>query len=893
MKKISLLLLLFNFTILFAQKEVTGIVTDNVGEPIIGANIVEKGTSNGVISDGNGSYKIKVQEGATLVYSYIGYSTDEKNVGDNSKMDISLVESSGQELKEIQVVGSRNSKRTVVNSAVPIDIIDVKSVTTQSGKLEINELLQYVAPSFNANKQSGSDGADHVDPASLRGMGPDQTLVLINGKRRHQSSLINLFGTRGRGNTGTDLNAIPASSIKRIEILRDGAAAQYGSDAIAGVINIVLNDNVDELTGTISYGVFNTKADGDFPAGTVNTGDNFLDTNADGNKTAKGKSFDGNSMKVTANYGAKIGDKGGFANFTAEYISKDKTLRPAYDFRRGFGEAAIQGFNFFVNAAIPVSDKTEIYAFGGRNFRDTDAYAFTRNNPSPRIVASIYPNGFTPRITSTIIDNSISAGIRTTTASGWKVDISNTYGKNLFHYYIKGTLNASLEEASPTEFDAGGHTLSQNTINFDLSKNYSDILNGFNMAFGAEYRTEQFTIFAGEEGSYATYDTNGNAVTDPSTQTIPVDPITGDVRPGGSQGFPGYSPANTVDRSRSNVSLYADGELDVTESFMVTTAVRFENYSDFGSTLNWKVASRLKVTDNINFRGSISTGFRAPSLAQIYYNLQFTNFSSTGASEILLSPNNSPVTQAFGISKLNEEKALNGSLGVTANFGNFTATVDGYYIKVKDRIVLTGYFDASALNIGVDQAQFFVNGTDTKTTGLDIVLAWKKKFGDQSFGATLVGNINNMKIEKVKNGPLDEQTFFGEREKAFLLASAPDNKFGLNLNYSKKWFDAGLAFTRFSEVKLLDYQMYEDVADYGTFADQIKAATDTYGVKIVTDLTLGFKLSDKLKLNIGSNNLLNVYPDQQDDWVEAGGYWDAVQMGFGGAFYYARLGFSF
>ena len=893
MKKISLLLLLFNFTILFAQKEVTGIVTDNVGEPIIGANIVEKGTSNGVISDGSGSYKIKVQEGATLVYSYIGYSTDEKNVGDNSKMDISLVESSGQELKEIQVVGSRNSKRTVVNSAVPIDIIDVKSVTTQSGKLEINELLQYVAPSFNANKQSGSDGADHVDPASLRGMGPDQTLVLINGKRRHQSSLINLFGTRGRGNTGTDLNAIPASSIKRIEILRDGAAAQYGSDAIAGVINIVLNDNVDELTGTISYGVFNTKADGDFPAGTVNTGDNFLDTNADGNKTAKGKSFDGNSMKVTANYGAKIGDKGGFANFTAEYISKDKTLRPAYDFRRGFGEAAIQGFNFFVNAAIPVSDKTEIYAFGGRNFRDTDAYAFTRNNPSPRIVASIYPNGFTPRITSTIIDNSISAGIRTTTASGWKVDISNTYGKNLFHYYIKGTLNASLEEASPTEFDAGGHTLSQNTINFDLSKNYSDILNGFNMAFGAEYRTEQFTIFAGEEGSYATYDTNGNAVIDPSTQTIPVDPITGDVRPGGSQGFPGYSPANTVDRSRSNVSLYADGELDVTESFMVTTAVRFENYSDFGSTLNWKVASRLKVTDNINFRGSISTGFRAPSLAQIYYNLQFTNFSSTGASEILLSPNNSPVTQAFGISKLNEEKALNGSLGVTANFGNFTATVDGYYIKVKDRIVLTGYFDASALNIGVDQAQFFVNGTDTKTTGLDIVLAWKKKFGDQSFGATLVGNINNMKIEKVKNGPLDEQTFFGEREKAFLLASAPDNKFGLNLNYSKKWFDAGLAFTRFSEVKLLDYQMYEDVADYGTFADQIKAATDTYGVKIVTDLTLGFKLSDKLKLNIGSNNLLNVYPDQQDDWVEAGGYWDAVQMGFGGAFYYARLGFSF
>lgn len=797
------------------------------------------------------------------------------------------------ELQEIKIVGSRNSKRTVVNSAVPIDIIDVKSVTTQSGKLEINELLQYAAPSFNANKQSGSDGADHVDPATLRGMGPDQTLVLINGKRRHQSSLINLFGTRGRGNTGTDLNAIPASAIKRIEILRDGAAAQYGSDAIAGVINIVLNDNVDELTGTISYGAYSTNADGNFPAGTPNTGDNFLDTNADGNTLADGRSFDGNSIKVTTNYGTKIGDNGGFANFTAEYINKDKTLRPGFDFRRGFGEAAIEGFNFFVNAAIPVSDKTKFYAFGGRNFRNTDAYAFTRNNPSPRIVTDIYPNGFTPRITSLIIDNSISAGFRTKTASGWNVDISNTFGKNLFHYFIKGTLNASLEEASPTEFDAGGHTLSQNTVNLDLSKNYDSILNGFNLAFGAEYRTEQFTIFAGEEGSYATYDVNGQPITDPLNQTIPTDPVTGDPRPGGSQGFPGYSPDNVVNRSRSNVSLYADGELDVSDNFMVSSALRFENYSDFGSTLNGKIAARLKTGGNVNFRGSISSGFRAPSLAQIYYNLRFTNFSSTGASEILLSPNNSPVTQAFGIGKLNEEKAINGSLGFTASYGDFTATVDGYMVNVKDRIVLTGYFDASALNIGVDQAQFFVNGVDTKTTGLDVVIAWKKKIGDNSFGATLVGNINNMKVDAVNNGTLDEQTFFGEREKAFLLASAPDNKFSLNLNYARKWFDAGLAFTRFSEVQLLDYQMYEDVADYGSFANQIKAATDTYGVKIVTDLTLGFNLSKNTKLVVGSNNLLNVYPDQQDDWVEAGGYWDAVQMGFGGAFYYARMNFRF
>ena len=876
MKKITLLLFLFAMTTVFAQKQISGIVKDNKGEPLIGVNILEKGTSNGVSTELNGTYKIKVKEGATLVFSYIGYQSVEKSIADVSVIDV--VMANGQVLEEVQVVGSRNSKRTVVNSAVPIDIIDVKSVSTQSGKIEINELLQYVAPSFNASKQSGSDGADHVDPASLRGMGPDQTLVLINGKRRHQSSLVNLFGTRGRGNTGTDLNSIPASAIKRIEILRDGAAAQYGSDAIAGVINIVLNDNIDEVNGAISYGAYSTNAQGDFVTGTANTDGFRLDPNGNGNSVGKNQSFDGGSLKIAANYGVAIGEKGGFVNFTTEYLTKNKTLRPGYDFRKGFGEAAIDGFNFMGNMVIPVSNKTEFYAFGGRNYRDTDAYAFTRNDGA-RVVESIYPGGYTPRITSNITDNSIAAGFRTKTDSGWKVDISNTYGKNYFHYYIKGTLNASLQSASPTEFDAGGHSLIQNTLNFDFSNNYKSVLNGMNLAFGAEYRTEKFNIFAGELGSYATYDIAGLPITNPATQTIPNDPISGDPRPGGSQGFPGYSPSNEVDKSRTNLSLYADSEFDLSENFLVSGAARYENYSDFGSTLNGKIASRLKISKKINLRGSVSSGFRAPSLAQIYYNLHFTNFNSGGATEVLLAPNNSTVTRAFGIDKLKEEKAINASLGFTANFGNFTATVDGYMINVKDRIVLTGYFDASALNIGVSEAQFFANGVDTNTKGLDVVLAYKKSFGDSKFSATLVGNINDMKIDNIKNRSLDQGTFFGKREKAFLLASAPKNKFGLNLIYSKKWFDTGLAFTHFSEVVLVDYADEDDV----------------YSAKTVTDLTFGFKLSKELKLSVGSNNLFNVYPDKQDEQgnTEAGGYWDSVQMGFSGAYYYARLGFTF
>ncbi|PTX43215.1 iron complex outermembrane receptor protein [Christiangramia gaetbulicola] len=886
MKKILLLISFFSLPVLlFSQEEIKGVVTDNSGTPLPGVNVYEKGTENGTSTDFDGQYTIEVDPEATLVFSFVGFEEQEVAVNGRSQIDVTLAD--GVSLGEVQLVGSRSPKRTSTDTPVAVDVIDVSEVNTQTGKIEINEMLQYAAPSFNANKQSGSDGADHIDPASLRGLGPDQTLVLVNGKRRHQSSLINIFGTRGRGNTGTDLNAIPAASIKRIEILRDGAAAQYGSDAIAGVINIVLKDAVEEFTGSVNYGFYNTNAEGDFPEAAPNTDGNRLDTDRDGNAIGDDQNFDGGSVKVTTNYGFEIAEDG-YANFTVEYLNKNKTLRPGFDFRRGFGEAAIEGVNFMGNLAIPISENTEFYAFGGRNYRDTDAYAFTRNNPTARNVVSVYPDGFTPRITSIITDNSVAAGFRTKTESGWNIDLSNTWGKNLFHYYIKGTINASLGDISPTDFDAGGHNLSQNVINLDFSKYYEDMLEGVNFAFGAEYRTENFEIFAGEEASYATYDVDGIPITNPDLQMQPIDPVTGDPRPGGSQGFPGYGPDNEVDRSRSNVSLYADAEFEFTEAFLLAAAARFESYSDFGSTLNGKLAARLKATDDINIRGSVSTGFRAPSLAQIYYNLKFTNFVGGEALESLLSPNNSPVTASFGIGPLQEETALNASLGFTANFGKFTATVDGYYINVQDRIVLTGNFDAPQID-NVEAAQFFANGADTETVGLDIVLSNEFSLGEGKLTTSFIGNFNDMTITDVKNDNLDEQTFFGERDKSFLLASAPDSKLTLNLTYDIEWFDVALGLTRFSEITLLDFQMFEDVADYGSLANQVAAASDVYDSKIVTDLNLGFKLNDALKLNVGSNNLFNVYPDQQDDWTEAGGYWDAVQMGFGGAYYYAKL----
>ena len=791
------------------------------------------------------------------------------------------------------IVGSRNAKRTAVDTPVPVDVIDVGSLAAKNGKVEVNDLLQYAAPSFNATKQSGSDGADHVVPASLRGLGPDQTLVLINGKRRHQSSLVNIFGTRGRGNSGTDLNAIPTAAIKRIEVLRDGASAQYGSDAIAGVINIVLKDATDGVSGSIGYGVYSTAIGNGWEDA---TGETLYNVEGKNRLDGKDKSFDGGTFKLDLNYGAKLNDKGGFVNFTTELLSKENTLRPGFSWRKGYGSAGVDGFNFMVNTSLPVNDNTEVYAFGGRNYRDTDAYAFSRDSYADgdnRSVPSLYPNGFTPRITSNIADISVSAGVKHILANGWELDFNNTYGENKFHYLIKDTNNASLKDASPTEFDAGGHSLSQNTTGVDFSKYFEDSMSGINIAFGLEYRTENFIIFAGEERSYGLYDEDGLLITNPATQVIATD-SNGDDLPGGAQGFPGYSPDNEVDRSRSNVGVYFDSEFNFTDKFLVGAALRFEDYSDFGSTFNFKLASRFKANDNLTLRGSISSGFRAPSLAQLYYNLKFTNIVNGVSLPSLLSANNSTVTRAFGIEQLKEETAFNSSIGFTYKTGGFTATIDAYSISVDDRIILTDNFDATPLNLGVDAAQFFANGVDTKTQGIDIVLNYKKKFNDHRLDVGLVGNFNDTKIEKIKNGNLNRFTFFSPFSEAYLKAAAPDHKFGLNLGYGYKKFDIALGLTKFSEVQLQDFQWVYSPATTQAEADALyPVATDTYKSKITTDLSLSYAFTDKITFTMGGNNIFNVYPTSQfDGWTDQGGLADSVQMGSDGAYFFTRLGFS-
>lgn len=780
-------------------------------------------------------------------------------------------------VEEVVLTGTRNKNRTSINTPVPVDVIDVKQTSQTTGQVEVNQLLQFAAPSFNANKQSGSDGADAVDPATLRGLGPDQTLVLLNGKRYHQSSLVNLFGTRGRGNSGTDLNTIPIAAIKRIEVLRDGASAQYGSDAIAGVVNVVLNDRNKGFEGDAFYGVNLFKSPGN-------------------NDVVSDHKLDGLTFDFSGNYGTKIGNKGGFGNFTAEYVDKGYAIRNAnpamYDApRQRFGDAASKNFYFFGNIEVPISDNLKFYSHPGFSYRNTKAYAWTRSADADGNIPEIYPNGFNPIENTKINDFTFDNGLKFK-VSDWDVDFYNALGNNKFLYQVDNTLNATLGVKSKTSFDAGGHSLLQNTTGFNATRNFN-FLGGLNLAFGSEYRYEKFNIIKGEEASYAMYDINGNVVTANTDSSLLVtNPLSGEIRPGGSQGFPGYS--TEFGKSRTNFAAYVDSELDATRNWMLGAALRFENYSDFGSTFNGKFATRYAITPEFAFRGSISTGFRAPSLVQKYYALQFTNFQGGDLVTIQLASNDSELAKKAYIPQLKEEKSVNGSAGFTYNSKKFTATLDGYYITVKDRIVLTGTFDQSDDVIGatlasmhVDQAQFFANAVDTDTRGIDAILSYTDKVGNGKLTATLAANYNQMKITGVHT-PAElkgkEDVFLSARERAFILASAPKTKINLNLNYKINRFNANLQFVRFDKITLVGYNGDTDYQNYDP--------------RITTDLSFGYEFSKKFVWTIGGRNIFNQYPTMQKSSVsegntESGGIFDPVQMGFAGRQLFTRISFKF
>lgn len=920
MRKVFMLcIIFFSITVsVIAQQTVTGKVTDSNGLPLAGVSVKSKKTGKITTTGNDGSFTLSAGNDDELEVTMVGYLNQSLKLTGSGPLNLTLAQDD-KALTEVVLVGTRRLGRVKTETTAPVDVINVGQVTAPTARMDLTSILNYAAPSFNYNKQSGSDGADHIDLATLRGLGPDQTLVLVNGKRRHQTAFVAVFGTRGRGNSGTDLNAIPASSIDRVEILRDGASAQYGSDAIAGVMNLILKKSTKKLTGNIGWGgyldpKFNTAYAEDLLT-----------------QYESAKKLDGNSFAANLNYGLPVGKKGGFINFTLDAVTTGKTFRQALDtsdyynnddamyidiYRRGNGDASLDMIGGALNMEIPTKGNTIFYSFGTINHKSSDAFAFTRNwsarpdrFPTDAGGNLIFVNGimknsndgetyFSPHIQTKINDLSYTAGIKGM-AKGWNWDFSNTIGRNNFHFYGDKTFNASLG-ANQTHFDDGGFNFLQNTTNLNFSK---AITEKFNFAIGAEARFERYKIYSGEEASYKNYDPSGNKAT-------------------GAQGFPGYQPNDEVNAKRNVVGLYVDAEYDVTPKWLVNGAIRIENYSDFGFTSNYKFATRFKASSKLNLRGSVSTGFRAPSLQQINFSSTFTTVQAGNIAEVKIAPNYSPITKAAGIPELKQEESVNASAGFAWQPAKgFNVTIDGYWVKVKDRVVISGQFDGSDPNLdaglraqmaalNVSLAQFFANAVNTTNKGVDIVLDYTKRWGHHRIKGLFAGNFQSMEINKINipaklsGSDFLKQTFLSDREQKFILASAPKTKFAFNLEYGHQELTVGTRFTYFGGVTLLGYG--QDGLGINPTVPLDNGSGDVpdqynYSGKLVTDLYASYQLNKNFTIYVGADNLLNVHPDfgvvkGAKDWAyntETGGAWDAVQMGFNGRRLFARLAFSF
>ena len=937
---LSFILLLLPFFVLAQELgTVRGKLTDAAtGAPLVGANVMLVGTFQGASTSADGTFSFQAEPGTyTLRASYIGYSTKELQIdvkpNQTTTVDIALSETIAEFGETVVIIGSR-AERTAVETPVPVDVIDEISVR-ESPQYELNQVLRDLVPSYNASHQTIADGTDHINPASLRGLGPDQVLVLINGKRRHTSALVHVNGTFGRGTVGVDLNAIPKGAIERIEVLRDGAAAQYGSDAIAGVINIVLKDQTSSLLVNSTVGANNLlKKD-------ITLSQDIQ--NATGLSTVSFDDVDGETYTVDANYGFKIGETG-FFNITAEYLDRGRTNRSTiwtgniftsdgqggtffrdgrdrtflpdedelrrrgltredFSMRTGQGKARVA--SVFYNSVVPVKNG-EFYSFGGLTYRDGFATGFYRlPNQESRVHLDVYPNGFLPEIHAKIRDYAFTLGLKGV-HKGWVIDGSLTQGENAFTFNIENSMNASLGTASPLTFDAGTLRFRQTTGNLDLVRNIDTggAVKSLTFATGTEVRVENYRIEAGQFESYSLGNGGDRPGIDFDTTSsgAPKDP--------GSQVFPGFQPSNEVNGYRSSVALYAELESDINEQVLLSAAARFENYSDFGSTVNGKLAGRVNVTPEFALRGAVSTGFRAPSLHQVWFNnvsIQFVLDANNNLvpARVLSANNRDPVTRAFGVPDLKEETSINFSGGFTARpIPEFSLTADAYYITIDDRIVLTSRFSSADPIVaeilkpfeksGVNQAQFFANAVDTKTWGIDLVAAYNVRLGNGR--VTISGSYNHTKTEVdttnvpqkmaeiFAGGNLDavRNTLFNREERNRLEDALPRDKGTLSFRY---------ALNRFSGTVRGNY--------YGKiFYRPTNSANDEeFGAKVLIDLDLSYEVMEGVRLSVGANNLLNTYPDPH---MKASNFSNGrfvfsrrvTQFGMNGGFYYTRMSFN-
>ena len=857
LKPLVFLMFLGMSNLIFGQN-VSGIVTDDTSQPIPGVSVVIKGTTTGTSTDFDGNYTLKANNGDTLVFSYVGYEAQEVAVT-GSTLNVTM--QSGVALDEVILVGSRTAPRSNADSPLPVDVVGVKELTS-TGQATFDKALQYRIPSFNTVQTPVNDATSLLDPYEIRNMGPSRTLILINGKRKNLSALLYTQTSPGRGETGADISAIPTDAIKRVEILRDGASAQYGSDAIAGVMNIILKDNANFGSATLRTGM-TSEGDGEMFGLSVNNGSTIGDDKGFLNYTIDFSKVNQANRPGTVNAAGEAGDFGANIADVQEFLSRN----PDAGNINGSPETAAS--KFLINGGFDLSDNTELYFNSAYVYKKVNSFANYRT-PYWRTVdefpylADFFPgdnpnnaggyDGYVPTFEGLLNDYNGTIGVKTT-INDWNVDLSYTTGGNTQTYTVSDShnrnevygvsYNPAIDEFEATplyqansqqSFDPGGTKFTHNVGNIDISRILSDQVS---IGFGAEFRNETFEVIEGELASY-----DG----------------------GGADSFAGNSPENSGKFNRYNIGGYFSLDYDVSDAFLLSGTIRTENYSDFGNTFVYKLSSRLKLSDNLTARASLSSGFRAPTLHQVYtQKAQYSFVPGQGIQVGGLINNVSTQAKLLGIPELDAETSNNFTIGFGGKLAdNLNFTVDYYSISVKDRIVLGSEIGGTASgNTPLDQilqdnnlsdVSFFSNALDTKTSGIDVVISKKNMaIGNGNLDLNLSGNytIQNERDGAVKDIPLvanSGQSVVNATQEALFFTSRPETKWILGANYDVNKWGFSLNNTLFGKATFKQQGMSNDLRTEFT-------------PKVVTDLGINFSASDKLTIALNVNNLLNVLPE--------------------------------
>jgi len=784
-------------------------------------------------------------------------------------------------IDQVTVVGSRARNRTVYDSAVPIDRFGAREVENALASGELGAALQNLAPSINFPRIESSGASDSVRGVQLRGLAPDQVLVLINGKRRHASAVLDTESSFA-GTVPVDINAIPPGAIDHIEILRDGAGAQYGSDAVAGVINIVLKNARSGGSASLGYGANHT---------------DFKPTNE--TKT------DGQTKTASADYGVPLGDAG-FLRFGFDTRSRAPTQRA------GFSDAGWTSWNstpadlaldgkvvfksgdshqnnnyLFYNALLPLADGIDAYSFATVNQRKSDGSAYFRYPGDPSNVPALYPAGYRPVTKGDMSDVSVVAGARFTRA-GWNWDLSARHGANLFRYDLDHSANASLGAQSPTSFHLADFDFRQNALNADLTRELDLGLGApLNVALGAEYMHETYRSSPGDAASYA-----AGPVTD---------------APPGAQAGPGLRPQDAFDGGRSIRSVYSDVESDVTSRLLLGAAARYSHYSDFGSASTGKLSARYKLSESFLLRGSLSNSFRAPALVQTGFRFSTLNFNSDGSGlqTASLLPASDPLARSFGAEALKPEKSTNLSLGLAWRpQRNTSFTLDAYRIKIRDRITRTSDLQSDAATaylagIGrgdIQSVAYLANLLDTSTTGLDAVLNHDLSFAGGKLDLNAALNLNKTRLDRVRQGSaalaaIDPSlTLLTDTSLYRIRHASPTSKLVLSADWQAARWSVLARATRFGPLKDFSYDSDAPLDD-GVHAQ-------SFGAVWSVDLEAQYKLSKQLTLAVGGDNILDRYPERvrQTNNATYGGalpYNFINPIGVNGAYFYGRLRYTF